>query len=129
MSFFQGKRLIVARRTRSSRATASRSNLRSNYQHRTEIWWDRPEGLSLPRPSLAHIGPQPLLRPRSPVSAIEPQKDRRIGDRQIGFDDEHAKRLPGLIEIGNDFLMRQRVDRAPVEQLRQALPIRGDAGR
>jgi hypothetical protein len=72
---------------------------------------------------------KPLLSVRVPVGAIEFQKDRRIWNRHVALDDEHAEGLARLVELCNDLFVRKHVDVAALQKLSQLLPIGIDAGR
>jgi hypothetical protein len=56
---------------------------------------------------LPHLLPQPLLLLVRPVSAIQPDKHRRIRNRQRAFQHQHVKCLARVVQLGDDLPVRQ----------------------
>src|SRR5580765_7274714 len=57
--------------------------------------------------SLPHCLAQSLLRIRAPIPALQPDKHRRIRNRQPRLQHQNMKRLSRLVQLGNNLFVRQ----------------------
>jgi hypothetical protein len=64
-----------------------------------------------------------------PIAAIEFEEDRGVRDGHFRFDDENAEDLGGLIEFGNDLLVRDVRNPGTLEQDAEISTVVRDARR
>ena len=50
--------------------------------------------------------PEPLFLFVAPITAVQPQEYRRVGNRQVGLEHEDVKRPASLVEFSDDLLVR-----------------------
>jgi len=65
----------------------------------------------------------------SPISAIELQKYRRVGNRKIGLEEQNSEGLSGFIEVFDDVFVKGCFGRLALEEVGQIVSISCDSRR